>query len=156
MEAYKEKLKLQNWIFGIACLTLAVFAVLALGIELGWFSVLVPAIHDEHWKSTWYGYIFGSAVGVFAVMLAGLIRNILALRDQQKLKKLYVKAHDERTIQIQTLARNAAMQILLCMGLVATIIAGYFNILVSITIFICIWVSSSVSLLLMWYYEKKL
>ena len=156
MEAYKEKLKLQNCIFGIACLTLAVFAVLALGSELGWFSVLVPAIHDEHWRSTWYGYIFGSAIGVFAVMLAGLIRNILALRDQQKLKKLYVKAHDERTIQIQTLARNAAMQILLCMGLVATIIAGYFNILVSITIFICIWVSSSVSLLLMWYYGKKL
>ena len=156
MEAYKEKLKLQYWIFGIACLTLAVFAVLALGSELGWFSVLVPAIHDEHWRSTWYGYIFGSAIGVFAVMLAGLIRNILALQDQQKLKKLYVKAHDERTIRIQTLARNAAMQILLCMGLVATIIAGYFNILVSITIFVCIWVSSSVSLLLMCYYGKKL
>lgn len=156
MEQYKEKLKMQNWIFGIACLSLAFFAVLALGSELGWFSILIPAIHDEHWRSTWYGYIFGATFGVFAVMLAGLIRNLRALRDQQKLKKLYVKAHDERTIQIQTLARNAAMQILLCMGLVATIIAGYFNILVNITIFVCIWVSSSVSLLLMWYYGKKL
>lgn len=156
MEEYKKKLKMQNWIFGIACLILAVFAVLALGSELGWFSILVPAIHDEHWRSTWYGYIFGATFGVFAVMLAGLIRNLRALRDQQKLKKLYVKAHDERTIQIQTLARNAAMQILLCMGLVATVIAGYFNVTVSITIFVCIWVSSSVSLLLMWYYGKKL
>ena len=156
MEEYKKKLKMQNWIFGIACLSLAVFAILSLGSELGWFSILIPAIHDEHWRSTWYGYIFGSTFGVFAVMLAGLIRNLRALRDPQKLKKLYVKAHDERTIQVQTLARNTAMQILLCMGLVATIIAGYFNILVSITIFVCIWVSSSVSLLLMWYYGKKL
>ena len=156
MEAYKEKLKLQNWIFGIACLILAAFAVLALGSELGWFSVLVPAIHDEHWKSTWYGYIFGSTIGVFAVMLTGLFRNLRALQDEKKLKELYVKSHDERNIQIATQARNAAMQILLCMGLVATIIAGYFNILVSITIFVCIWVSSSVSLLMMWYYGKKL
>lgn len=156
MEAYKEKLKLQNWIFGIACLTLAVFAVLALGSELGWFSVLVPAIHDEHWKSTWYGYIFGTTIGVFAVMLTGLFRNLRALQDEKKLKELYVKSHDERNTQIATQARNAAMQILLCMGLVATIIAGYFNILVSITIFVCIWVSSSVSLLMMWYYGKKL
>ena len=156
MEAYKEKLKLQNWIFGIACLTLAVFAVLALGSELGWFSVLVPAIHDEHWKSTWYGYIFGSTIGVFAVMLTGLFRNLRALQDEKKLKELYVKSHDERNIRIATQARNAAMQILLCLGLVATIIAGYFNILVSITIFVCIWVSSSVSLLMMWYYGKKL
>ena len=136
MEAYKEKLKLQNWILGIACLTLAVFAVLALGSELGWFSVLVPAIHDEHWRSTWYGYIFGSAIGVFAVMLAGLIRNILALQDQQKLKKLYVKAHDERTIRIQTLAGNTTMKCLMWMGLMATVIAGYFSIAVSTTILV--------------------
>ena len=156
MEAYKEKLKLQNWIFGIACLTLAVFAVLALGSELGWFSVLVPAIHDEHWKSTWYGYIFGSTIGVFAVMLTGLFRNLRALQDEKKLKELYVKSHDERNIRIATQARKAPMQILLCLGLVATNIAGYFNILVSITIFVCIWVSSPVSLLMMWYYGKKL
>lgn len=156
MDQYKEKLKLQNWIFGIACLILAVFALLALGSELGWFSILVPATHDEHWKSTWYGYIFGATIGVFAVMLTGLFRNLQALQDEKKLKELYVKSHDERNIQIATQARNAAMQILLCMGLVATIIAGYFNILVSITIFVCIWVSSSVSLLMMWYYGKKL
>lgn len=67
-----------------------------------------------------------------------------------------MEARDERNIQVQTLARNTAMQILLCMGLVATVIAGYFNVTVSITIFVCIWVSSSVSLLLMWYYGKKL
>ena len=113
-------------------------------------------VDDEHWKSTWYGYIFGSTIGVFAVLLAGLIRNIRALKDESKLKKLFIEAHDERNIQVQTLARNTAMQILLCLGLVATIISGYFSVCVSITIFVCIWISSSVNLLLIWYYNKKL
>lgn len=156
MEQYKEKLKIQNWIFGISCLVLLIFAVLAIGSELGLFSILIPATHDERWRSTWYGYITGSCVGVFAVMLAGLIRNIRALKDEKKLKKLFVEAHDERTIQIQTMARNTAMQILLYTGLVATVIAGYFNVTVSITIFVCIWISSSVNLLLISYYNKKL
>lgn len=83
MEEYKKKLKMQNWIFGIACLSLAVFAILSLGSELGWFSILIPAIHDEHWRSTWYGYIFGATIGVFAVLLACLIRNLRALKDER-------------------------------------------------------------------------
>ena len=156
MEQYKEKLKLQNIILGISCLVLAVFAVLAIGSELGWFSLLSPVSNGEHWKSTWYGYVFGSTIGVIAVMITCIIQNRNARRDENKLKKLYVRRHDERSVQIYTLARNTAMQILLCMGLVATVIAGYFNVTVSITIFVCIWVSSSVSLLLTWYYSNKL
>lgn len=156
MERYKEKLKIQNLVMCTGCIVLAVFAVLAAGSELGWFSILNPATSDSHWKSTWYGYIFGSTIGVFAVMLACVIRNCRALKDEKKLKKLYVQAHDERTIQIQTLARNTAMQILLCAGLVATVIAGYFSVTVSITIFVCIWISSSVNLVLIAYYNKKL
>lgn len=156
MERYKEKLKMQNWICGIGCFLLALFAFLAAGSELGWFHILIPAVEDAHWHSTWYGYIFGSSIGVFAVLLGCLIRNCRAIRDEKKLKKLYIAANDERTIQIQTLARNTAMQLLLCIGLVAAIITGYYDVKVSITIFVCIWVSSSVSLLLTWYYDKKL
>ena len=156
MEQYRNKLKIQNWLCGIGCAILAVFAILAIGSEFGWFHVLIPATNDDHWRSTWYGYIFGTSIGVFAVLLTCLIRNCRAIRDEQKMKKLYVEANDERTIQIQTLARNTAMQIILCIGLVATVIAGYFDVKVSITIFVCIWISSSVSLLLTWYYSKKL
>lgn len=156
MEQYRNKLKIQNWFYGIGCVVLAVFAFLAIGSEFGWFHVLIPATNDDHWRSTWYGYIFGSSIGVFAVLLTCLIRNCRAIQDKQRLKKLYVEANDERTIQIQTFARNTAMQILLCTGLVATVIAGYFNVTVSLTIFVCIWISSSVNLLLVCYYSKKL
>lgn len=156
MEQYKEKLKIQNVVMGICCLVLALFAVFAIGSELGWFSLLKPVAGDNHWHSTWYGYCTGASCGLAAVMLFGLIRNVRAMKDEKKLKKLYVQQHDERTLQIQILARNTAMQILLLVGLAATVITGYFNMTVSVTILVCTLVSSSTSLFLVGYYNKKL
>ncbi len=156
MEQYKEKLKITNWFLSIGCLVLAVFVGLAIGSELGWFQILQPVAGDSHWQSAWNGFICGASFGVFALMLTLLIRNRRALKDEKKLKKLYVKEHDERTVQITTLARNTAMQILLYVGLAATVIAGYFSITVSITILVCTFVCSCTSLLLVGYYSKKL
>jgi hypothetical protein len=155
MEQYKEKLKITNIFLAVGCLFLVIFAILAVGSELGWFHILKPLAGDSHWQSTWFGFITGASCGVFALMLVCLIRNCLALKDEKKLKKLYAKEHDERTIQIVTLARNTAMQILLLGGLVATVIAGYFSITVSLTILACIFTASTTSLLLTGYYSKK-
>lgn len=155
MEQYKEKIKVQNGFAMICCLVLAVFAVLAIGTELGWFNILSPVTGDSHWQSTWHGYITGISCGVFALLLVVLIRNRRALKDEKKLKALYVKEHDERTIQIATLARNTAMQILLPAGLVASVIAGYFSVTVSMTILACTFFSSGIILFLMNYYSKK-
>lgn len=156
MELYKEKLKLNNILLGIGSLVMAVFSLLAIGSELDWFAFVRPVAGDSHWHSTWYGYVSGASFGLFSLMLFYLIRNLRALKDEKKLKKLYVKEHDERTVQIWTLARNTAMQMMLWIGLAATVIAGYFSITVSITILICTFVSSILGLLLMGYYSKKL
>ena len=156
MEQYKAKLKIQNLVMGICCLVLVLFAVLAIGGELGWISVLKPVAGDDHWHSTWYGYCTGASCGLAAVMLFGMIRNVRAMKDEKKLKKLYIKEHDERSLQIQILARNTAMQILLLVGLAASVVAGYFSRTVSTTILVCTLVSSSTSLFLVGYYNKKL
>ena len=156
MQHYKEKLKITNIFLTVGCAVLAVFIVLAIGNELGWFHILKPVAGDSHWQSSWNGFITGASCGVFALMLVSLIRNCQALKDEKKLKKLYVKENDERTIQIVTLARNTAMQILLLAGLVATVIAGYFSITVSLTILACTFTASVTSLLLVGYYSKKL
>ncbi len=156
MEQYKENLKITNFFLMIGCVILAVFAVLAIGSELGWFHILRPVAGDSHWHSRWFGFVTGASCGIFAFMFVGLVRNLQALKDHKKLKKLYVKEHDERTIQIQTLARNTAMQILLLGVLVAVVIAGYFSITVSLTILACIFAASVTSLLLVAYYSKKL
>ncbi len=155
MEQYKEKLKLYNILLGIGAFILAVFSFLAVGSELGWFVIFPPVAGGSHWQSAWYGFITGASFGLCATMVFFLIRNILALKNEKKLKKLYIKENDERTVQICTLARNTAMQMMLWIGIAATVIAGYFSITVSITILACTFVSSVLGLLLMAYYSKK-
>ena len=156
MEQYKETLKLQNKLLALGSVILAVFAILAIGSELEFFHIMKPVAGDSHWQSSWNGFITGASCGILGLMVFSLIRNRQALKDEKKLKKLYVKANDERTIQILTLARNTAMQILLMGGLVATVIAGYFSITVSLTILGCIVTASITSLLLVGYYSKKM
>ncbi len=156
MEQYKEKLRITNVFLIIGCILLAIFAVLAIGSELGILHILKPIAGDSHWHSHWNGFVTGASCGIFALLLVSLIRNCQALKDEKKLKKLYVKEHDERSIQILALARNTAMQILLIGGLVATVIAGYFSVTVSLTILACIFCASVTSLLLVGYYSKKL
>lgn len=155
MENYKEKLKIQNILMAICSTLLLLFALLAIGGELGWFSFFQPKAGDSHWHSTWYGYCTGVSFGIGAMMLAGLIRNLRALKDEKKLKKLYIKENDERMVKIWIYARNTAMQTILMVGLVATVIAGYFSVTVSLTILICVFCSSAISLIFAVYYSKK-
>ena len=56
-----------------------------------------------------------------------IFRNIKATKDENQLKKLYIKENDERTIMI--MLKTGAIGINICIiGLAfATIIAGYFN-----------------------------
>ena len=94
MEGYKEKLKLQNWILGFSCAILACFCVLGLLAEMGVVE-LTPISGDSHWKSQWRGGISGASFGILVLMLIGLIRNLVAMKDEKKLKKQYIKEHDE-------------------------------------------------------------
>ena len=155
MEQYKEKLKVENIFLAAGSILTALFAVLAIGSELGILSIARPTVGDSHWHSGWYGYVTGASCGLFAVMLYRLVRNLRAIKDDKKLKKLYVQVHDERSAQIVILARNTAMQLLLWLGLTASVIAGYFSITVSTTILVCTFTASLLSLILVGYYRKN-
>ena len=156
MEQYKEKLKLENYFLAIGCLATAFCAFLAIGSELGLFTFVRPVAGDSHWHSGWYGYVTGASCSLCAVMGFHLIRNLRAVKDENKLKKLYIKNHDERTAQIVVLARSTAMQLLLWLGLTASVITGYFSVAVSTTVLVCTFVSGMLSLILAGYYSKKM
>ena len=155
MKQYREKLKLQNAVIAVCCAVLAIFCFLAAASEFGLISLLTPAVADNHWQSMWRGFISGASVGVLALMIVGLVRNILALHSDDALKKRYVKDHDERTIQIWTSARALSMQIFLLVGLVAAVVAGYFSIAVSLTIVACVLVHSLLGAGCKLYYSHK-
>ena len=88
-------------------------------------------------------------------MLIGLVKSLLALKDDAKLKKLYVKEHDERQQAIYTTARASAMQLSSATGLVATMIAGYFNITVCLTLLACTFFLAYSGVAFKIYYSKK-
>lgn len=147
MEHYKEKLKLQILITAIGCVILAVFAVVTYDSEAG--------VTFGSGLTNWRGFSSGAACGSLAVMLAVLVRSILALKDEKKLKKLYVEDQDERNDQIFRFSRAAAMQAFLILGIVAGIVAGYFNVAVGITIVGCVVFAAVLCLVFKLYYRHK-
>ncbi len=155
MENYREKLKTGNFILAAASFVLALFCMFTAGGEAGLVPFLTPSAGDNHWQSMWRGFCCGASFGILAMMLFILIRNLLALRNDEKLKKLYVKEHDERAIQIWTSARAASLQAFLLLGLVATVIAGYFSITVSLTLLACVFSTALISLAFKIYYSQK-
>lgn len=154
MNEFRDKLKLQNLGIGICCLVLAAFSFLSAAGEAGIIN-FVPAVGDSHWQSRWRGIVMGVSWSLTVMQIGFLIRNITALRDEKKLKKLYVETNDERQIQIWTAARSSAMQIFLIIGVVASIVAGYFSVIVSITILACLFTQSMIGLVCSLYYSKK-
>lgn len=154
MEQFKEKLKIQNLILSICCLILAISSVLGFASEAGIVS-LTPTAGDSHWQSMWRGFMSGASAGVLGLMLFGLIRNLWAMKDEKKLRNLYIKMHDERDIQLFHNARSAAMSVFLIFGLIAVIVTGYFNTTVSITLLICVLICSALCMWFKIYYNKK-
>ena len=75
MESYREKLKLQNVVFAIGCVALALFSVLGFLGEAGVVK-LAPSVGDGHWQSRWRGFISGASFGILVLLLTGLIREM--------------------------------------------------------------------------------
>ena len=155
MDNFREKLRIQNLIMAIGCFVLAVCCLLFTAGEAGILPFLTPAAGDSHWQSMWRGFVTGASFAILAFLIFGLVRNIRALHNEKLLKKLYIKEHDERSIQVWTSARAAALQAFLLLGLVAIVAAGYFSVTVSLTILGCVWFASIIGLLFKVYYSKK-
>ena len=88
MELFREKLKVQNLAIAMCCFILAIFSFLAAAGQAGIIGFMQPATDNSHWQSMWRGIVTGMSTGIMIVMIAFLIRNILALKDEKKLKKL--------------------------------------------------------------------
>ena len=154
MEQYKDKLKVSCWITALLCLILVGFSIFIFCAEAGLVE-LTPVAGDSHWQARWRGFVAGACVGVAIYMVASLMRTIRSMKDEKKLKAMYVEGHDERTRAIYTSARAAAMQLSTGLGLVATIIAGYFSIAVSVTLLACTWFLALSGVAFKFYYSKK-
>lgn len=155
MEQFKKKLQIENIVFAIVLVILAGFMILAFVGEAGLLP-LTPVAGDSHWHSRWRGFCAGAAGGLLALMVVGLIRNFLAMKSQEKLKKLFIRQNDEREWEIYNKALCAAMRVCLLLGIVAVVVVGYFNATAGLTLLIAIFCASLICLGFKLYYRKTL
>ena len=154
MKEYKEKLKVTKVVLTVAVTILFAFFVLMVLSESGLID-FAPVAGDGHWQSRWRGFICGVSVSLGGLIVIGLHRITVALKDENELKKRYVRENDERQKQVDISARSLAAQIFLTFGLVAGIVSGYFNVAVSITILSCVTVHAVIGMLCKLYYSRK-
>ncbi len=155
MENFKDKLKIQNISNTVCAVILVLFNIFLLLGKTGLIPNLVPTASDDRWTDVWSGFATGASTAMLGFMIGGLIRNHKALKDEKALKKLYVNENDERTIQVWTSARAAAFQTFLLLGIVAAVVAGYFNMTVCITIIATLFCASMVVIGFKFYYANK-
>ncbi len=151
METYRKKLKIQSIFLALALVVLIAVQVLA------YLETITPiALESERWSGLWNGFIAGACLGLSILFFIGLLNNIRAFFREDALKKLYIKAHDERNAQIAVHAQSMGCRIFLSAMLVVIIVAGYFHVLVCLT---CLAVTVALSLtvaLCKLYYCRKL
>ena len=103
MESYREKLKLQNVVFAIGCVALALFSVLGFLGEAGVVK-LAPSVGDGHWQSRWRGFISGASFGILAML--GLVVWYLCTIDSDGVAYMAPFVDSERPSIFRTLLRR--------------------------------------------------
>lgn len=105
-------------------------------------------------------FISGFQVGLFIVFAVGLIASVAcvgtALKDDKKLKAMYIKDTDERNIKISEMTGIKLYQSLCFPLLIATIIAGYFSAEVFFTLLAVVFFISIVTIVRKSYFCKTL
>lgn len=150
MEKYMQSLKIQNIGLLIGTLCLITVQILAL------CGVFASPASDAHWADFWSGIIAGASFAITVLFIVGFIVNLRALRDPAKLKKLYAKEHDERTVQIVYHAQSNAYRLSILGLLVAAIVAGYFSTTVCITCLIVVFIQSVLGGIFKLYWHHRL
>lgn len=99
----------------------------------------------------------GGALSSFSILIIlHIVRNLRAIRNENKLKKLYIGENDERSIMIMQKTGAFGINICIIGFACATIIAGYFNKVVFSTLLGATLFVTIVKGLFKLYYRNKL
>lgn len=105
-------------------------------------------------------FISGFQIGVFVAFAIWLIASTAyigsALKDDKKLREMYIKETDERNIKISEMTGVKLQQSLCLPLLIATIVAGYFSAEVFFTLLAVVWFISIVTMARKIYFSKTL
>jgi tellurite resistance protein TehA-like permease len=127
---------------------------------LGFYSIysiitadISTATHSDGFVA---GFQFGLIISIFGFSAFDIVKLILAINDETKLKILYNKEHDERMKTIRSKAGMPLIAITSMLMVIAAIVAGYFNIVVFYTLVIAVAAQLSVSAVVKLYCLKTM
>ncbi len=150
MQEYREKLKKEITINAIGAALLLTVQVLA------WLGIIQPVAAGERFQNFWNGFIAGLGFGIMALLIVGIIIDARAIKNEQRLKKLYIKWNDERTKAICDKARSTAANIFLLAMLPITVIGGYFSVTVFFSLLGSVLFLAVMTNILKLYYKKTM
>ena len=143
MEEFKKKLKTQQLLSTMVLTSsLAVYCLL---------RFLTKDVSDFA-----QGLTTGFWIAIEVLALVNTVRLLVTLRNEEEIKKLYIQEKDERNIAIQkeTSQKSSVINVIV-LGL-AVLVAGFFDIKVSVTLFVVLSVSALITIAVNLYYRKKM
>ena len=143
MEEFKKKIRRRQLIFNMICLS-------SLAVYFG-LQFLTKDVSDFA-----RGLTMGVWCGVEFVAMFNSIRLLIILKNEEKLKELYIQEHDERNIAIQKETSQKGFFITMMAMAIAAIVAGFFNVTVCTTLFFTMTGSAIIVIAVNLYYRNKM
>lgn len=141
MNEFKKRIKVRVILGGIFCTLLLIpNVVLSFFVDCSDFTE----------------FVMGFFLAIEAVVIVLMAKYVVALRNEEDLKKLYIKETDERRIAIRTQAGRTGLYIVFGTLIIVMLISGYFSKIVFFTLLGVVLFTSFVMLLTKLYYKKKL
>lgn len=104
-------------------------------------------------------YVSGFQLGLLIVLVIYFLNNVIkynkALKEETLLKRIYYKEHDERMNYINQKVGESSMWITSVIMTIATVITGYFNFTVFLTMIGVTLLQCIIQILLKWYYTRS-
>ena len=118
-------------------------------------SRIIPIQLDNEAQSQFVaGFQLGLLCTLLIVFTCNLLKSRKALKDEKLLKQLYYQENDERICYINQQVGKSSMSILTVIMVIATIITGYFNIIVLYTMIAVTFSQAIIQMALKMYYTN--
>ncbi len=143
MEEFRTKLQRKTTIVTVLCCLLPIITIAA-----KMFFKL-----ENDFSS---GMTLGICCGSMLVVVYYLVRNFMILHNEEKLKKLYIEQTDERNEAICKEAMKTSSFILIIVFGIASIITGFIDQTICMTLCAVIYTSAFVTVVVKKYYSSKM
>lgn len=139
MDKYKVRIKNRMIFEMIGTFTFLPVAVYALIRYWNIEGVMSGTLIKNFIGGVFNGLRGGVVIGFVIFLVITFIRNMLAIRNEEKLKKMYLEEYDERALAISEHSSRVTFNITIYIILVICVITGLYNTTISLTLLV-VWI----------------